>query len=115
MLMKSLVKTILGPERSERVARALRGVRASTPIDSATLHREVEAVRVALGHQLAARQAERLADRRDAADQTDAVLARLEAIDAKVDALAEHVRTITADLAGRVADLDAERRTSAGL
>lgn len=108
--MKGLVKRMLGPERSERLAGSIRAVKSSTPMETATLHREIEALKVALGQQLAARQAERLDDRRDAANQIDAVAERLAAIDAKVDALAAHVREIAADLSSRVADLEAERR-----
>jgi len=110
--MKTLFKKLLGPERSERVARTLRGIRASAPVDSATLHREVEGLKAALGEQLAARQAERLADRRDAANQIDAVAERLAALDAKLDALADHLREVAGDLSDRVADLDASRRVA---
>ena len=111
-VMKSLFKKILGPERSERVASAMRTVRSSTPVDTATLHRQLAALEHALGEQLAARQSERLVDRRDAADHVDAVAERLNALEAKVDALAEHVRGIATDLSSRVADLDASRRVA---
>ena len=107
--MKQIFKRLLGPERSEQIASSIRAMKSSTPLEAATLHRELEALKSALGEQLAARQAERLQDRRDAANQIDAVAERLDAIEAKIDSLADHVREIATDLSGRVADLQAQR------
>ena len=107
--MKQIFKRLLGPRRSEQIAGSIRAMKSSTPLETATLHRELEALKSALGEQLAARQAERLQDRRDAANQIDAVAERLNAIEAKIDSLADHVREIATDLSGRVADLQAQR------
>jgi hypothetical protein len=105
--VKRLFKKILGPARSEQVASSVRTFKHSTPVETAVLHREVDALRVALAEQLAARQAERLQDRRDAASYVDDLADRLAALDAKIDALAEHLRMSLADISPRVADLEA--------